>query len=204
MDKAKFWDQVYQTKTEAQYSWFQPSPTRSLELIQDSKLPLTAAILDVGGGDSLLVDHLLELGYADVTVLDISAIALEKARLRLKINAHKVSFIQSDITRFVPAKKFNLWHDRAAFHFLTDAAQIENYLTTAHQALLPGGNLIISTFSKQGPEKCSGLPITQYSGADLKSLFGKHFQCITVHEDTHITPWGAQQSFTYARFIKPD
>jgi SAM-dependent methyltransferase len=202
MDKSKFWDQVYQTKTESQYSWFQPSPTRSLELILDCKLPLDAAILDVGGGDSLLMDHLLKLGYTDITVLDISAVALAKAQARLKQDANKVSFIQSDVTMFAPNKQFALWHDRATFHFLTEAEQIEKYVTTAHHALLPGGKLIISTFSKRGPEKCSGLAITQYSEADLQSLFGKHFQCINVFEDTHTTPWGTEQSFTYASFKK--
>jgi ubiquinone/menaquinone biosynthesis C-methylase UbiE len=202
MENSKYWDKIYSSKSETEVSWFQEVPTKSLELIKELNLSSNANIIDIGGGDSHLTDHLLKLGFSNISILDISAVSLEKAKNRLKDEATKVSFITSDVTLFEPIKKFDLWHDRATFHFLTTVEQVEKYLKTAHNALNTGGNLIISTFSKNGPEKCSGLPITQYSDTDLKHLFGKYFQNTKCFEDVHTTPWGTEQAFVYCGFKK--
>lgn len=195
------WDKVYSTKSENEVSWFQEHPVKSLELIAELKLPKTSRIIDIGGGDSRLVDHLLAEGYGDISVLDISGVSLEKLRQRLRpVDVNKVSFIVSDVTRFQPSGQFDLWHDRATFHFLTSIDQITKYLEIVASALRPGGNLIISTFSKNGPEKCSGLPIHQYSDVELKELFKTYFINTKCFEDVHTTPWGTSQSFVYCGF----
>lgn len=155
------WDNVYQTKHPNQVSWTQEKPKISLEIIHSFGLDKTAKIIDVGGGDSKLVDYLLEEGFENITVLDISAKALEKAQKRLGDKAKKVTWIVSDIMDFHPATAYDVWHDRAAFHFLTSEDQIAKYFDTARNAVT--GFLTIGTFSILGPEKCSGLPIKQYS-----------------------------------------
>jgi ubiquinone/menaquinone biosynthesis C-methylase UbiE len=199
---SSFWNAVYNSKTENDVSWFQEVPTRSLELIAELNLPLASKIIDIGGGDSKLVDHLLKIGFSDISVLDISEVSLAKAKQRLGINADKVSFIASDVITFEPSQKYDLWHDRATFHFLTAVDQIERYLEIAANALSPEGHLIISTFSKNGPGKCSGLTVNQYSDEELKTLFKKYFINIKCFEDIHETPWGAKQNFVYCGFRK--
>jgi len=201
MDKS-YWDDIYKSKSETDVSWFQSVPKKSLELISELNLDPNDSILDVGGGDSHLVDHLLDKGFKNLSVLDISSAALEKAKVRLGDKAELVKFIASDITKFKPIEKYRLWHDRATLHFLTKAEDIKTYLEIANQAIANGGYLIVSTFSKTGPEKCSGLPILQYSDAELKSLFEKHFTNIKCFEDTHQTPWGTGQDFVYCGFKK--
>jgi len=196
-----YWDKVYTDKTEKEVSWFQEHPTKSLELIAELNLPKDARVIDVGGGDSRLVDHLLERGYSDITVLDISEVSLNKLKDRLG-DTEKVKYITSDVVAFKAEKQFDLWHDRAAFHFLTTLEQINQYLEVVNLSLNSGGNLIISTFSKNGPEKCSGLPIHQYSDNELKDLFSKYFKNTKCFEDTHTTPWGTSQSFVYCGFKK--
>lgn len=198
----KFWDKVYTDKSEKEVSWFQEHPTKSLELIAELNLPKDATIIDVGGGDSRLVDHLLENGYSDITVLDISDVSLQKLKARLGDNQNKVKYITSDVVTFKSRDHFDLWHDRATFHFLTTLEQINQYLEVVNTSLRSGGNLIISTFSKNGPEKCSGLPIHQYSDSELKNLFTKYFKNTKCFEDTHVTPWGTAQSFVYCGFKK--
>lgn len=196
------WNEVYKKKDENEVSWFQDFPKVSLEMIDELNLQTTAPIIDIGGGDSRLVDHLLSKGFSDISILDISEVALDKAKERLGEKAVNIHFIVSDITQFKPTEKYQLWLDRATFHFLTELDQVERYLRIAHDALEAGGYLIISTFSKSGPEKCSGLNISQYSQEDLKNLFGRFFSNIKCLEDTHETPWGAKQDFVYCGFKK--
>jgi trans-aconitate methyltransferase len=199
---SNFWNTVYQNKPEKEVSWFQEVPVKSLELIDEISLSPSDAIIDIGGGDSHLVDELLVKGFKDISVLDISNVALRRAAARLGKNSKAVKFITSDITQFKPATEYKLWHDRATFHFLTSAKDIETYLSIANRSIAPGGFLIISTFSKSGPEKCSGLAISQYSDTDLKKMFAKYFTNIKCVEEAHSTPWGASQNFVYCVFKK--
>ncbi len=201
MDK-NYWDNIYRSNSEKEVSWYQEIPARSLELIAELELGFHDSIIDIGGGDSLLVDHLLAKGFENISILDISSAALERARARLSENSKFVKFIVSDITKFDPPEKYRLWHDRATFHFLSRGEDVSTYLEIANRAIAPGGYLIVSTFSKTGPEKCSGLPISQYSDTDLKALFEKYFTNIKCFEDTHETPWGTGQNFVYCGFKK--
>src|SRR5665648_455270 len=175
---SNYWNQVYQKKNEHEVSWFQEVPKKSLEMIDELNLEKDSKIIDIGGGDSRLVDHLLGRGFSNITILDISSEALEKAKIRLQNSPKRLEFVTTDITLFEAHKKFKLWHDRATFHFLTQREQVEKYLKIAYDALEENGHLIISTFSKSGPEKCSGLSIAQYSQDDLKSMFGRYFKNI--------------------------
>jgi hypothetical protein len=198
MEIRKHWETVYNTKGPDEVSWTQAVPQTSLDFIQKFNLPHNAPIIDIGGGDSRLVDYLLQDGYTDITVLDISEYALERAKNRLGQNGDKVDWIVSDIVEFVPAKQYSLWHDRATFHFLTTSDQIDAYLQIAAKAV--EHYLILGTFSKNGPEKCSGLPIKQYSEIDLLETFAKYFKkidCITLD---HLTPFHTIQNFTFCSF----
>ncbi len=199
---SKFWDNVYQNKSEKEVSWFQEVPVRSLELIDELGLTAKDSIIDVGGGDSHLADSLLSKGFNDISILDISSVALEKAKLRLADQGSKVEFIVSDVTKFNSLKKYRLWHDRATFHFLTSSNEVEAYLEVANRSIAEDGYLIVSTFSKTGPDKCSGLDISKYSDVDLKNLFEKYFTNIRCFEDNHKTPWDSIQSFVYCGFKK--
>ncbi|MFN8943312.1 MAG: class I SAM-dependent methyltransferase [Pseudobdellovibrionaceae bacterium] len=198
----KFWNDVYLKKSPNEVSWFQEVPKKSLELISEINLSPEDSIIDIGGGDSRLVDHLLDHGYRNLTVLDISEAALDKARSRLQMQSDKVKFIATDVTKFDPQESYMLWHDRATFHFLTTTQDIERYLDIANRAVAPGGFLIVSTFSKSGPDKCSGLPISQYSDTELKSVFSNYFDNIKCLESTHETPWGTTQDFVFCGFKK--
>lgn len=200
MDRKNHWETVYENKNPDQVSWTQEKPEISLEFIQECHLPKTAKIIDVGGGDSKLVDFLLEEGYENITVLDISAKAIEKAIKRLGNKAEKVQWIVSDITEFQPTETYDLWYDRAAFHFLTEKEQIEKY--AALTAEFVNDRLIIGTFSTQGPTKCSGLDISQYDENGLANVFETYFQkikCLTVD---HITPFDTVQNFQFCSFKK--
>lgn len=197
---SNFWDEVYQSKSEKDVSWFQEVPIKSLELIDELKLLPNDSIIDIGGGESRLVDQLLLKGFQNISILDISSVALDKTRMRLGDNSKFVKFITSDITKFNPPEKYNLWHDRATFHFLTSIEDIETYLRVANEGITKNGYLIVSTFSKSGPEKCSGLSISQYSDTELKKMFEKYFTNIRCFETTHATPWGAGQNFVYCGF----
>ncbi|HAF78322.1 MAG TPA: SAM-dependent methyltransferase [Maribacter sp.] len=194
------WDSVYENKTPNQVSWTQEKPETSLNLIQDAGLPKTAKIIDIGGGDSKLVDYLLEEGYKNITVLDISVKSLDKAIKRLGNKASKVTWIVSDISTFKPDVVYDLWHDRAAFHFLTLKEEIERY--QAIVANFVSDSLIIGTFSKNGPTKCSGLKISQYNEQELIKKFKNHFKkedCLTTD---HITPFNTVQNFQFCRLKK--
>jgi 2-polyprenyl-3-methyl-5-hydroxy-6-metoxy-1,4-benzoquinol methylase len=201
-DRKKHWEQIYQTKELKDVSWFQPTPATSLAFFNEYKVPITAKIIDIGGGDSFLVDHLLELGYQHITVLDISEAAIERAKRRLGARAHQVKWIVKDVVTFNPVETYDFWHDRAAFHFLTDEKEITSYLETAHQNINSTGILVIGTFSDQGPTKCSGIEIRQYSENTLTERFAAAFEklkCITID---HKTPSGNIQNFVFCSFRK--
>tara|TARA_B100000508_G_scaffold140367_1_gene141147 strand:+ start:67 stop:696 length:630 start_codon:yes stop_codon:yes gene_type:complete len=200
--RKKHWENIYQTKELKDVSWFQPTPETSLNFFKEFNVPKTAKVIDIGGGDSFLVDHLLDLGYQDISVLDISATAIEKAKQRLGEKAKNVTWIVADAATFKPTEKYDFWHDRAAFHFLTDEQEISNYLETAKEHIKQTGVLVIGTFSEQGPKKCSGIEIKQYSETSmsdrLKNLFEK-IKCITVD---HQTPFETIQNFVFCSFKK--
>ena len=198
LDSKKHWETVYETKNPEQVSWTQEKPQISLDLINSLDLDKSAKIIDVGGGDSKLVDYLLEEGFENVSVLDISAAALEKAKKRLGDKANNVNWIVSDITEFSPSTTFDLWHDRAAFHFLTTPEQISKYVNIARNTVT--GYLIIGTFSENGPKKCSGLDIKQYSEGKLITEFENDFEKITCSTEDHITPFDTMQNFLFCSF----
>lgn len=201
-DRKKHWENIYQNKDLQEVSWYQPVPETSLNFIEQFQLSKSAKIIDVGGGDSLLVDHLIDLGYQDVTVLDISEIAIDKAKKRLGVLANKVKWIIADAAGFKPDCVYDFWHDRAAFHFLTAEEDINNYLNTAQQNLSKNGVLIIGTFSPQGPSKCSGIEIKQYSEDSMTEKLKCYFDKIRCVEVNHQTPFDTIQSFVFCSFKK--
>jgi len=201
-DRKKHWETIYQTKELKDVSWFQPTPETSLSFLKQFNIPTTAKIIDIGGGDSFLVDNLLDLGYQDITVLDISAAALDKAKQRLGDRADKIKWIVADAATFRPTEKYDFWHDRAAFHFLTQEQEIENYLDTVQKSIQQTGVLVIGTFSEQGPKKCSGIEIKQYSETTMTDRLTRFFEkikCITVD---HKTPLDTIQNFIFCSFRK--
>lgn len=194
----KYWDSIYTTKSSNEVSWTQEIPKTSLDFIHSFKLKKDARIIDVGGGDSKFVDFLIEEGFENVTVLDISSAALEKAKQRLGEKAKKVIWIVSDVTEFQPDTTFDVWHDRATFHFLTLDNQIVKYLNTLRKAV--SGYLIVGTFSEDGPEKCSGLNIKQYSEKTLTNELQNGFEKIRCLTEDHTTPFGSMQNFLFCSF----
>ena len=196
--RKQHWEKVYLDKNPHEVSWTQKFPKTSLQFIHSFNLPKTAKIIDVGGGDSNLVDHLLDEGFSDITVLDISGNAIEKAKRRLDTRSQKVKWIVSDITEFETDLDFDLWHDRATFHFLTTREQIAKYVATAKRCVT--GYLLISTFSQNGPTECSGLDIKQYSEETLTAEFKSEFEKIRCIFDDHITPFHTIQSFIFCAF----
>jgi trans-aconitate methyltransferase len=194
------WEKVYATKQPHEVSWTQEVPQTSLDFIHSFNTPKTAKIIDIGGGDSLLVDYLLGEGYEDITVLDISENALNRAKKRLGEKAVKIHWIVADITTFKPTTKYDIWHDRATFHFLTDDYQIKYYKNLTAKAVK--GYLAIGTFSENGPEKCSGLTIKQYDEKALEKALSAHFDKIRCINEDHTTPFGTQQNFTFCSFKK--
>ena len=199
-DRKKHWENIYNTKSLNEVSWYQPTPETSLEFITNANLPRDAKIIDIGGGDSFLVDYLLELGYSNVSVLDISSKAIERAKQRLGEKASKVTWIVSDICEFQTLEKYDFWHDRAAFHFLTKDSDIQHYLEKVEQFISEKGILVIGTFSETGPLKCSGIEIKQYSMDDLKNVFSEDFECLNCFNTNHKTPFDTIQSFTFCLF----
>jgi SAM-dependent methyltransferase len=192
------WNTVYKTKDPDQVSWTQAVPKTGLDFIHSFGLSKTAKIIDIGGGDSKLADHLLDEGYEDITVLDISAEALAKAKQRLGNRAEQVKWVVSDITEFHPDTTFDVWHDRATFHFLTTGEQVEKYMVTARQSV--AGFMIIGTFSDNGPEKCSGLQVTQYSEERLTAACQNGFDKLRCITEDHITPFATTQNFLFCSF----
>ena len=195
------WENVYQKKSPREVSWYQPNPVLSLQLIRDTRLALDAAIIDVGGGASTLVDELCESGYTRVSVLDISAKALAHSKHRLAEKVSTVKWYEEDVTRFNPPQRFALWHDRAVFHFLTHREDRESYIKVLKKALEPRGHLIMMTFAIDGPNKCSGLDIVQYDAEKLTAELGAGFELVETGFEVHLTPAGNPQKFAYFRFV---
>lgn len=198
IDNKRHWETVYGTKTPDQVSWTQEVPKTSLDFISSLNLEKSASIIDIGGGDSKLVDFLLEDGFENITVLDISEKALERAKERLGSKADLVNWVVSDITAFEPNTSFDVWHDRATFHFLTTTEQIEKYMITARNSVT--GYLTIGTFSENGPKKCSGLDIKQYSEETLTAELQNGFEKIRCVTEDHTTPFDTTQNFLFCSF----
>lgn len=201
-ERKKHWETIYQTKELNEVSWYQPNPETSLQFFQQLEIPVTAKIIDIGGGDSFLTDHLLDLGYQDLSVLDVSETAIERAKQRLGERAKDVKWIVSDVSDFQPTTSYDCWHDRAAFHFLTKDVEVEKYVQMASKAITTGGKMIIGTFSEQGPKKCSGIDIRQYSETTMTDLFSRYFQKITCITADHKTPFDTTQNFVFCSFRK--
>ncbi len=205
MNRKEHWNQFYQTKAPDKVSWFQTWPAISLQLIEATRIGKDESIIDVGGGASVLVDFLLEAGFTKLAVLDISATALGHARKRLGAKAHHIEWFETDVTDFNPEHRFNLWHDRAVFHFLTEKDDRRKYLQTLKQTLALEGNVIIATFAIDGPLKCSGLDVARYDAPSICAKLGTGFRLIEQVDETHVTPWNTEQKFSYFRFIQnPD
>jgi ubiquinone/menaquinone biosynthesis C-methylase UbiE len=192
------WEAIYETRAPNQMSWFRPHLQTSLSLIEIAASDLTCRIIDIGGGESTLVDDLLARGYRNLSVLDISSTALEVTKARLGESANSVEWIVANITRVnFPAATFDVWHDRAVFHFLTAAADRAAYVDEVRRSVKPGGHVIIGTFGTEGPSKCSGLDVQRYSAESLHGEFGRRFRLIDSVEEMHETPFGTQQQFVY-------
>ena len=194
------WQNVYTSKGENQVSWFQETPALSLELIALAGAVPSSGIIDIGGGASRLVDCLVSQGYEDVTVLDLSPAALASARSRMGDTAERVTWIAADVTTWEPSRSYDVWHDRAAFHFLTLAKDQAAYVARLRRALRPGGHAIIGTFAPDGPERCSGLLVSRYDAASLAATLGSGFELIDARRHVHVTPWGAAQKFQFSTF----
>lgn len=199
-DLQKHWENVYETKDTTRVGWFQQKPIVSLNFFEYLKIPETAKILDAGGGDSLLVDILLDMGYQNITVLDISAAAIQNAQIRLGSLADEVHWIVDDLSKCKLDEKYDVWHDRAAFHFLNKKEELDNYLDLVQMAVERGGYLIMGTFSENGPTTCSGLPVTQYSIESLKKFFTDFFEPIKCLNTDHVTPGGIVQNYSFCAF----
>jgi cyclopropane fatty-acyl-phospholipid synthase-like methyltransferase len=194
------WEGVYTTKGEREVSWFQENPAPSLELIALAGLSADAAIIDIGGGASRLVDTLVEREIGQITVLDLSAAALDAAKERLGDRRDDVEWVVADVTTWEPSQSYDLWHDRAAFHFLTEASDRSAYVGHLNNAVRSGGHVIIGTFALDGPERCSGLPIMRYDAGMLSTILGAEFKLIDSRRHDHTTPWGAVQRFQFSTF----
>lgn len=199
-DRKAHWENVYSQRRPEETSWHQAVPGASLELVANSGVKRDQPVIDVGGGASPLVDHLLALGFADLTVLDLSARALEQARARLGEAASRVRWIEADITDFSPARQYRLWHDRAVFHFLIDPVDRRRYVKALLQALAPAGQLIVAAFAPDGPTRCSGLDIVRYDASGLVAELGPRFRLEEERRETHLTPLGREQRFGFYRF----
>ncbi len=196
------WQNVYKKKSASEVSWFQQSPEFSLEFIRSSQIGHDEAIIDVGGGASVLVDCLDRDGFTNLTVLDVSANALAMAKKRLGVAAANINWIESDIAALNAPHHYALWHDRAVFHFLTEPVDRKRYVENLYKALKPGGHLVLATFAIGGPQKCNGLDVVQYNAPRLMAELGQDFKLIKETNDVHITPAGNEQKYTYFHFIK--
>lgn len=198
--RREHWQDVYKEKGENRVSWFQEQPTISMELIQAVGAKADSALIDIGGGASRLVDQLVQQNYGDLTVLDLSENAIAIAKQRLGPRASMVRWIVADVTQWQPGRQYDLWHDRAAFHFLTEAADRRAYVERLAKALRAGGHAIIGTFAVDGPERCSGLPVVRYDAGRLSAELGNGFALIETRRDDHKTPWDAVQHFQFSVF----
>ena len=192
------WENVYRTKSPEQVSWFRPHLERSIAFLETAGIGLDAAVIDVGGGASTFVDDLLDRGYSNVTVLDLSSSALDAARARLGERASRVHWLCADATDASLAPgSYDFWHDRAVFHFLRDRSARERYVANVRRAVRPGGHVVVATFGPHGPEKCSGLEVMRYSPDELHAEFGSEFARLASATERHVTPWGTEQEFIY-------
>ncbi|PWJ85063.1 methyltransferase family protein [Pseudaminobacter salicylatoxidans] len=194
------WNEAYATKGEKGVSWYEDAPMPSLDLMRQCGATAKSSLIDIGGGASRLVDALLAQGMHDLAVLDLSAAALDVAEARLGAAAAQVEWIVSDITAWQPARTYDFWHDRAAFHFLIRPEDRAAYVERLHAAVKPHGHAIIATFAPDGPEKCSGLPVMRYDPQALAGVIGPHFQLVDERRHVHTTPWGSTQSFQFSVF----
>jgi len=199
MPRKDHWDAVYTTKANDEVSWFEVDPTISLDLIEQVSPP-PKSVIDVGGGQSFLVDRLLDTGIDQVAVLDISNVALDRTKERLGERAASIEWIEGDVTSISDVGTFDLWHDRAVFHFLTEPKDREAYLKLAAKSIPLGGHMIIGTFAPDGPEKCSGLPVCRYDADSMASTLGEKFSLIECLNYLHATPWGKEQHFFFGVF----
>jgi trans-aconitate methyltransferase len=201
-DRQAHWENVYATKSEKEVSWFQENPAPSLDLIAASGISSDAPVIDVGGGASRLVDSLIEKGFRWITILDLSAKALEEVKERLGHRGDEVDWIVADVTTWEPSNTYDLWHDRAAFHFLTESMDRDAYVARLKKAVRPGGHVIIATFAPDGPERCSGVPIVRYDPESLASTLGPAFELAESRKHDHLTPGGNTQRFQFSRFLR--
>jgi ubiquinone/menaquinone biosynthesis C-methylase UbiE len=201
-EREAHWQNVYATKAEKEVSWFQENAAQSLDLIAATGVSTDAAIIDVGGGASRLIDSLLEKGFRRVAILDLSANALEETKKRLGRRGDGVNWIVADVTTWEPSNTYDLWHDRAAFHFLTEPADRDAYLARVKRAVRPGGHVVIATFAPDGPERCSGLPVVRYDPQALASTLGPAFDLVGSRSHDHLTPGGNTQRFQFSRFTR--
>lgn len=202
INKKQHWETIYKTKSLNEVSWFQPKPTTSIAFLKALDIPKNAPIIDVGGGDSFFVDNLITLGYKNITVLDISEAAIERAKKRLGKKAQHIRWIISDIVDFKPNEKYDFWHDRAVFHFLTSENDIEKYINIAQENIAENGFLIMGTFSEKGPTKCSGIEIKQYTKKTLTEKFAPYFDKLRCFTINHKTPFDTVQNFVFCSFKK--
>lgn len=200
LDRRQHWEEVYSTWQPEHTSWHQPVPRISLRMVSNAGIDRQAPIIDVGGGASQLVDHLLKLGYRDLTVLDLSKNALQQVKQRLGKDSARVRWIESDVTAFCPERGYRLWHDRAALHFLTETADQRRYVAALKESLQPGGQAIIAAFAPDGHTRCSGLDVVRYDDCKLERLLGAEFILVEQAPETHLTPAGTEQKFRFYRF----
>jgi trans-aconitate methyltransferase len=198
------WETVYKTKAEREVSWFEENPAVSLELIHATGATSAASVIDIGGGASRLVDVLLDVGFNAITVLDVSEQALAVAQARLGPRSAMAKWIAADVTSWRPSKTYDIWHDRAAFHFLIDEKDRAAYAERVAQAVRPGGHVIIGTFAPDGPERCSGLPVLRHDAASIGAVLGRSFELVESRNYTHPTPMGTNQRFQFNRFRRPN
>jgi 2-polyprenyl-3-methyl-5-hydroxy-6-metoxy-1,4-benzoquinol methylase len=196
------WENVFSTKKQNEVSWFQSKPETSLRFFTENRISKEARIIDIGGGDSYLIDYLLELGYTNLFLLDISQHAIERSKERLGEKANQVTFIVSNVLDFEPEEKFDVWHDRASFHFLTQPEDIKKYKSKVAEYTNQDAHVFMGTFSESGPKKCSGLDITQYSAEKLQAAFSEDFSLINSFTENHKTPFETEQNFVFCSFKK--
>jgi ubiquinone/menaquinone biosynthesis C-methylase UbiE len=200
IDAKNFWEGVYAANLASEVSWYQRHPRQSLALIHDA-VGQSSSVLDVGGGDSTLVDHLIDEGYTALSLLDVSSTALRRAQERLGVKAALVRWYEADVlTSVLPDASVDLWHDRAVFHFLVDRRDRTRYLAEVRRVVRPGGHVIVATFAEDGPLRCSGLPVARYSAEALHAEFGNDFRLMRSIREAHLTPAGSEQLFTYCWF----
>jgi SAM-dependent methyltransferase len=204
MSAKAHWEKIYQSLLPTEVSWYQERPDLSLRLLNTVRIKPQDPILDVGGGTSVLVDYLLDAGFSQLSVLDLSAAALQQTKTRLGDNkASQVQWIEADVTRFQPQQRYKFWHDRAVFHFLTEARDRANYVQVLKVALLPESYVMIATFATDGPQKCSGLEVVRYDAPKIRAELGEEFELLEIQHESHVTPKQAEQKFTYFLFKYP-